>query len=883
MTPEKGAPERRRARRWEDLFGQGAALAERRPRLLLVGVLLLTVFFATQLPRVRVTYDPLAFLPPTERVELFRWVERTFGVGSFSHRVVVRLAPRPGYSVEHPQALREMEAVLQGLRRVPGVLRAQGLPDLVKFVRQELYGGDRRYAVLPPDEGPDERGYTLSDLIRLTFQRMTLAQQFVSPQGTALITATLAPEVDLRAAARALQEVLGSIQREAQALRIDVLSYGQTLNVFQDLTRRDLQRLLPAVAALVVGVLLWVFRLTRRRELVAASGLVLTVAALAWGPLLLPLPPGGVLAWEAMGSIVLGGVLAKTFRPLVNLYLPLLVVGVSGVWTFGALGALGLPFTFLMVAVVPLLLGVGIDDALHLLHRYEEERGKGRSSSEAMGIALRRTGRALLLTTLTTAAGFAALLGAPSPPLQAFGLLAAGAMISAFLVTVALVPPLKVLLPQARPANGHPRPRRSGLSRLLAAYARGTARPGIAGGVLLLALLLGFLGYGEGWAFPTYSVDYRRFLPPDHPLAQLYTRVNREFRPYEEVQIVLRGDLLRWPALRLLLYDAPSALAGSPYAQGMVSFVQVLEDLRTTNADLNAGFSERFPDDPEGAYRWLLATAWAEERLRARLVPYVRPLPDGSLEAVVRINTLRFTDSEGISRLTRDLSRRLEPLLRRWEAFGIEARVTGTPYLEEIGLAALRRSFTRSLLLSFVLCFGVLAWAFRSMRWALLALSPAVLTTGIVLGSVRLAHIELNVATAVVAALSLGLGIDYAIHLLHRFREERSLEVAVARTGEALSAAFVTTSSAFLALLGGQIAWNRDFGLLVGLAVALAFATAVLFLPALLRFVPPPFPASNPTSAAAWAPRRIGLRTREATPPVGLPHRGSNPSKEESL
>jgi predicted RND superfamily exporter protein len=106
--------------------------------------------------------------------------------------------------------------------------------------------------------------------------------------------------------------------------------------------------------------------------------------------------------------------------------------------------------------------------------------------------------------------------------------------------------------------------------------------------------------------------------------------------------------------------------------------------------------------------------------------------------------------------------------------------------------------------------------------------------TGLLLGTVSFLKLELNAATAIVAAISIGLGVDYAIHLIQRFREERDLSVAVSRTGEALFAAFFTTASAFFVLMLSTITWNRDFGLLVGLAVFYAFVVTVFVFPAVL-------------------------------------------------
>ena len=832
-------------------------VTRKRPKVVLLGFALLTVLLGAQLPQVKIAYDPLAFLPEHPQVAAYREIEQTFGVGNFSHLVVVRFAPREGFSVDHPQAVLEMEAVLQALRRVPGIVAAQGIPDFVKFVRQELHGGDPRYATLLQPGERDELGYTFEEVIRLAFQRMALVQRFLSPRGTALATATIDPQANILTVARQVEEALAPIQQSAKATEIAVLSYGGTLRVFNQITRTDLRKLTPAVFALIVLVLIWIFRLTRAGELGAALALVITVAALTLIPLLwepLSAKPW-VIIWESAGTALLVLFVAFTFRPLMNLYLPLLVVAIAGIWTFGALGLLGIPFSFLMIAVVPLLLGVGIDDTLHLLHRYEEERCRGRSGAEAIAIALRRTGRALVLTTLTTTAGFAALLFVPSPPLRAFGLLAALAMLSAFFVTVLLVPAVKGLLregPREEPwpprgslrplvqALGHPT--ESWVSRGLRSYARGVSRRGIAVALLLLGLALSLAGYWEGRAFQTYSVDYRRMLPPEHPIEQLYTIINQEFRPYDEVQILLVGDLARLSVMRLLLKDLPEALSSSPYAHKVTSIAQVLEDIRGANAEIGQGFLERFVENPDQAYRWLLEQAFSQSARRARAEAYARPLPDGRWEAVVRVNTMRFSDQQGIARVTRDIDERLAPILARLTELGIEAQVTGTPFLEELSLEALRQSFVQSLLLSLAFCLIVLTLLFGSLRWGLVALWPIVLVIGLVLGSINLLRLELNAATAVVAALSIGLGIDYAIHLLNRFREELDLERATARTGEALSAAFFTTASAFFALLLGQITWNRDFGLLVGLAVTYAFGATVFFLTALLALA---FPARS--------------------------------------
>ncbi len=797
-----------------------------------------TALSAVGLTKLRVANDPQEFLPDHPTVRLFREVERDFGVASLAHVIAVRFAPKENFSIESPEAILEMEAVLQALRAVPGIVSAQGIPDFVKFVRAELHGGDRRFYSLPTDG--DELGYSFEEIIRMTFQRMALVKKFTSLAGTALATATIAKDADIIGVSRQALAAIRPISRSAVALDIGVVSYGETLDIFNQTTGRDIRYLSPIVFALIALTLLWAFRLTRPWELGLVGLLIGGVTVGAFSPELF----AGV---AVPVDLVLGGALALlvigTYKPLASLYLTLGVVGLSGIWSFGLLGWLGIPVNFLMAAVFPLLMGIGDDYAIHLLHRYEEERCKKQSGPQAIGIALTRTGRALLLTTITTALGFAALFFAPSPPIRWFGLLSAVSVISALVITVMLIPALKQIFPEGPRTEPWPSTRRifahpqaSLLSLGLGRYAELLHGRVAMGTVVILGLLIGAFGYWEGRAFQTYTVDYRRLLPQDYPTVALYTKINEEFRTYDEVQLVLTGNIARLEVMRVLLKEIPETLSASPYAHTVTSIAHYLEDVRAANPQLAQGFMDRFVEDPDGAYRWLLGEVLAKDSLRQRAEAYVLPI-FASERALVRVNTMRFADQAGVRRVTRDITERLAPVIAKLNTLGIEAQLTGVPFVEELGLDALHRSLTQSLALAFGLCFIVLALALRSVLWGLVGLFPMVVVTGLLLGTVSFFKLELNAATAIVAAISIGLGVDYAIHLIQRFREERDLARAVSRTGEALFAAFFTTASAFFVLMLSAITWNRDFGLLVGLAVFYAFVVTIFVLPALLAAI----------------------------------------------
>jgi hypothetical protein len=352
--------------------------------------------------------------------------------------------------------------------------------------------------------------------------------------------------------------------------------------------------------------------------------------------------------------------------------------------------------------------------------------------------------------------------------------------------------------------------------------------------VILIGLMLGAAGYFEGRAFQTYTVDYRRLLPQDYPTVALYTKINEEFRTYDEVQLVLTGDIARLDVIRVLLKDIPEALAASALCAHGDEHRSLLRRCAGGQSPAGRGLYGALFGRP----RWGLSVA-ARRSVSKRLSAPAgqKPMCSPSIrqeKAVVRVGTTRFSDQAGVRRVVRDITERLAPVIAKLSAMGITAQLTGVPFVEELGLDALHRSLTQSLVISFGLCFVVLAVALRSAVWGLIGLFPMILVTGLLLGTVSFLKLELNAATAIVAAISIGLGVDYAIHLIQRFREERDLSVAVSRTGEALFAAFFTTASAFFVLMLSTITWNRDFGLLVGLAVFYAFVVTIFVFPALL-------------------------------------------------
>lgn len=831
----------------------------------------ITIVLASQLSRLEVHNDLQTFYPNAPVTQTYQHISETFGGDHFSRTLFVRFKPQEGQSITSPEAILDMEAVLNILRQTVGVISAKGLPDLVKLISSGLHGGDPDFAVLPVDGDP--LGYSFAQVIQLTTQRLSTVQDFVSPQGTALAVATIAQHADILEVAKDVEQSLAELT--PTATRFELMSYGGALNTFNKTTGQDLQLIVPLTAMLMALVLLWTFRLQKRAWAIMGS-LVMAISALSleglivsvwwWMLVVFSLAFCCIALWMQLQSrhsantklkaivavlIVFAGLgigvswmlalatlmlilFLLSFYALHEIYLPLLVIGVSTIWTFGWMAMFDIPLSFLLIAIFPLLFGVGLDDALHLLLRFRQERQAGHEHQEALKEALSHTGRTLWYTTLSTIVGFAALMFSGSPPVQAFGLLATVAMFSAFVVTLTLIPGIQQLLGRevslSAPAS---EPQVTGLWRKI-------TQPRLAWVWLILVSGLGVLAFANGQQLKVFPYDLRWLLPEGNQQAVLYERINEEFKNYDQVQILIEGDVVRLDLMRALNQTLGPELSASPFVRQVRHIGRLLDDVRFSDAEAESRFLENFVVDPDQAYLNLLNHAKAQSPLKSRFDGLIHQSDESQYDStVIRIDVVRAHEPEAVSTITEDLQQRLERVRPDLENLGLNVSITGSPYLEALSLTALKEGFFQSMGLAFLLVGVVMAVLFRSVLWSLVCLLPLALVMALELATIHWLGLRISASTALVAALGIGLGVDYTIHLAQRVRENGKVIFGSALVSRALISASTTTLAAFGLMVFGQIPWNRDFGLLVSTAIIYALLATLWVLPALLTVAKP--------------------------------------------
>ncbi len=530
-----------------------------------------------------------------------------------------------------------------------------------------------------------------------------------------------------------------------------------------------------------------------------------------------------LIAFACVGSVLM---LLVGFRSLRGVLLPMAAVGMTMAIAMGGMAAVGEPITLLTNVVPPLLVTIGLGDAVFLVARYDEERAAGHDRLEASRRTLRHMAVACFLTSATTAAGFGSLAVSGTPVLRHFGLTAAAAVMAAYLITILFIPSA---LPwfrgapvRSRAADTHARLLDRGIDRVAAlclGRPRAIAAFGLLAGVACASFALGLrtdsglldqLDAGSGAAQTTRALERNL-----HGVRVL--DVALESRP---------GTFTTARGLRSVA-ELEERLASEPDVLAVTSAADVY---RSTWALVtrDAGASDALATDARTAALSRLIGADGIDPLRRWVTP------DGGRARV----EVRVADA-GVGPLN-DLIDRIEARLRTMP--GTRGFIGGEAYVASRGLGRLVRDLATSLALAIVVIFAMLALALRSPRLALIGLPPNLVPLCVTIAWMAIRGIPLHASTIIVFAIGVGLAVDGTIHVLARYREERArggtpdaiVRRAIHGSGRPIALGAGALLLGFTALLTSGFPPIRLFGELSAVTIVAAVISELTLLPALL-------------------------------------------------
>ena len=519
--------------------------------------------------------------------------------------------------------------------------------------------------------------------------------------------------------------------------------------------------------------------------------------------------------------VLVAAVVLVLFRSWLPAAISLAAVGIAVLWTFGLLGWLGWPLSSLTSALAPLILVIGVCDAIHVLARFASgELGSGRN--ERILAACAEVGPTCTLTTLTTAAGFASFAGTGLESLARFGLSAAFGVLMALITSFTLVPIVLRGMRAGTETEFRTGARWEGVLARLVAWSGRRRRAVLGATGLVCAVSL--------WGVTQLAVEasFEDLYGEDSRVVRWTREVARVLRQPETLEIELRPPAQTEPGSPVALSVLADLERGLREIDGLGPTLSILAPLETLHRLVRGAELDTRKSEAQSLLRLLRAedpggvALLVDARTSAlRLSAQAEKLPQERLNASLReVHTL--------------LAARLPA--------GWSAVVTGPLVVVQQLVEALSRAQLRSFAVAFAIVLALVAAYLRSLSGAALVLVATLVPVVLTLGAMGVLGIRLDVGTAMVAAVLLGLAVDDALHVVVPFRARRKLassaavaiDAAVRSRGRALCTTSVALSAGFFALALSPWKSIASFGVVSGIGILGALLADLVVLPALL-------------------------------------------------
>lgn len=539
--------------------------------------------------------------------------------------------------------------------------------------------------------------------------------------------------------------------------------------------------------------------------------------------------------------LVMSIALFMIFKTGRGVFLPLSVMAGAIVWTMGVMAIAGIPMYTISTMLPVILVAVGIGDSVHFMSNYynkvlEDPYQKG---ADIVMSTLQDLDRPLVVTTLTTGIGFLALLFADMPPFKIFGLFTVlGIVFSWFLTVTFVAAMLTIMKPKVAGYLERKRSMRvhdgqDGVTRVLVKAATLlTSNPARA--TMLAVAVVSIMGLGASGLYvnSSWMSDFK----PDSEVAKSTAVLNERFDGSITLNVVVEAkekDALKSPELLNKIGALQEYAETMPMVGDSLSIVDYLKSLNKTLHSMQEDYYRIPETQAEIAGGLYLYSVSGQPELLDEVIDYEYR----TANIMVMIKT---DETMHLHRIIDDIDSYATEL---FAGTGVEVNYAGTGNNSYIWADLLIDSQTVALLFSKVAIFIVAMLLLRSITAGFAIVLPVVVTTIIVAGFSGWLKIPLDVSTALAAGIAIGVGVDYAVHYVFRYRQQRALgqdhELAVMNTmkgvGRTIVFNAVVVSAGFAVLLLSAFPPHAKLGVFVVFYMLISCLVAIYVLPLILQ------------------------------------------------
>lgn len=545
-----------------------------------------------------------------------------------------------------------------------------------------------------------------------------------------------------------------------------------------------------------------------------------------------------------------------SFRALGALHYAGMPLGLGIIWTLGfcylALGEIN----FATSGFSALLVGLGIDFTIVLYNRYLEERRLGRGAQEAVETAISETGQGVITGAVTTTATFYVMMLTSFPGLQEMGFLTGTGILLVLLASFLVLPTLVAWQEARHQKRGITTPpltmRSLGIDKFWFFLLKHPRKVILVS--LGLTVIFSFLALKIG-----FEEDLRTFRPKGNPALDLQQRVGEKFgasfenvmavaqgaTPQEALDIIRRlsreldssltkGEIANYDSLASYIPPREQQLKNIAFiSRGGFEFERI--ERAAKKALRESGFRTKYFEDYLRGFGAALATkdvvsydSLNEKALKAFKERYIKEVP-GRIKIVTYIHPPgEGAWKEGPPTALLERMKAVDP-----KVMVVSAGATAKALKDLIYKEALAATALGLVIVTFLVYID-----FRKIKATLYCIIPLLVGVVWMLGLLHLLGHKLNFMNALVVTMILGIGVDYSIHLTHRYYEggQRDVSLTVAQIGKAIVMAALTTMVGFGSIYTSRSPGLSSMGVACILGVLCCMITTLGLLPSWLIY-----------------------------------------------
>lgn len=520
------------------------------------------------------------------------------------------------------------------------------------------------------------------------------------------------------------------------------------------------------------------------------------------------------------------------FRSFRATFITLLVVMIGVTWAFGFIGLFGYEITVLTALIPPLIIVIGVPNAIFLINKYQQEVKKHGNQAKSLQRVISKIGNATLMTNITTASGFATFVFTKSQLLKEFGIIASINIVGIFILALLIIPVIYSFMPLPKKKHLN-HLEKKWIDNVVNWMEEMVRHNRIAIYITTIVIIVfGIIG--------VYQIRVSGSLIEDMPKSrQFYKDIKffeDEFGGIMPLEIFIdtkkEKGVMKLSTLKKM-EKINQAIEQFPELSKPISITNLVKYSKQAYYLGNPKYYQ-LPTSQEQNYIFAYTKNSNENsKMLTNLVD--------STGRYARITT--FMKDIGTDKMTIIQNRLNAVIAKEFPSDDFEVHLTGKALVFLKGTNYLINNLIISLSLAILLIALFMAWMFRSYKMILISLIPNILPLLITAGLMGFLGIPIKPSTILVFSIAFGISVDDTIHFLAKYRQElqsnnwkitRSVYSALRETGVSMFYTSIVLFFGFLVFTVSSFGGTIALGGLVSVTLLFAMVSNLLLLPSLL-------------------------------------------------